>query len=158
MITGGAGGIGMVYAEALASAGASVVVADPDGPAAEHAAKDLTAKGDSAASVHVDVSSSESTHPVSEWDCVMNVNLRDPLLCTQAVRESMTARGGGRIVKGSSAGADMTGGIYGVTKFALHGLTANLAAQPAPGMPADPSRLSPTTSHRQPAQQPQGEP
>jgi NAD(P)-dependent dehydrogenase (short-subunit alcohol dehydrogenase family) len=67
--------------------------------------------------------------PVAEWDRVFNVNLRGPLLCTQAVVESMTARGGGRIINGLSAGAFMAGGIYGVSKFALHSLTANLATE-----------------------------
>jgi NAD(P)-dependent dehydrogenase (short-subunit alcohol dehydrogenase family) len=67
--------------------------------------------------------------PVPDWDRVLNVNLRGPLLCTQAVIESMTARGGGRIVNGLSAGAFMPGGIYGVSKYALHGLTCNLATE-----------------------------
>jgi NAD(P)-dependent dehydrogenase (short-subunit alcohol dehydrogenase family) len=70
--------------------------------------------------------------PVAEWDRVFNVNLRGPLLCTQAVVESMTARGGGRIINGLSAGAFMVGGIYGVSKFALHSLTANLATELGP--------------------------
>ena len=65
--------------------------------------------------------------PVDEWDRVIDVNLRGPLLCTQAVLPAMEARGGGRIVNGLSAGAFMPGGIYGVSKFALHGLTVNLA-------------------------------
>ena len=42
---------------------------------------------------------------------------------------SMTERGGGRIVNGLSAGGFMPGGIYGVSKYALHGLTCNLAAE-----------------------------
>ena len=67
--------------------------------------------------------------PVDQWDRVMNVNLRGPLLCTQAVLPSMEARGGGRIVNGLSAGAFMPGGIYGVSKYALHGLTVNLASE-----------------------------
>jgi NAD(P)-dependent dehydrogenase (short-subunit alcohol dehydrogenase family) len=67
--------------------------------------------------------------PVAEWDRVFNVNLRGPLLCTQAVIDSMTSRGGGRIVNGLSAGAFMAGGIYGVSKLALHSLTANLATE-----------------------------
>ena len=41
----------------------------------------------------------------------------------------MEARGGGRIVNGLSAGGFMPGGIYGVSKFALHGLTINLASE-----------------------------
>src|SRR5205807_1160903 len=64
VITGGAGGIGVVYAQALCEAGASVVVADLDAAAAE-----------------------------------------------------------------GVAGGFMPGGIYGVSKYALHGLTVNLAAE-----------------------------
>jgi NAD(P)-dependent dehydrogenase (short-subunit alcohol dehydrogenase family) len=70
-----------------------------------------------------------SNMPVEEWDRVIDVNLRGPLLCTQAVLQSMTERGGGRIINGLSAGAFTAGGIYGVSKYALHGLTANLASE-----------------------------
>lgn len=70
--------------------------------------------------------------PVEEWNRVIDVNLKGALLCTQAVVPSMTARGGGRIVNGLSAGAFMAGGIYGVSKLALHGLTANLASELGP--------------------------
>jgi NAD(P)-dependent dehydrogenase (short-subunit alcohol dehydrogenase family) len=73
-----------------------------------------------------------SNMPVDEWDKVMNVNLRGPLLCTQAVVPSMTERGGGRIVNGLSAGAFTPGGIYGVSKYALYSLTANLASELGP--------------------------
>ena len=45
VITGGAGGIGVVYAEALADAGASVVIADVDHDAATHTAEALGGKG-----------------------------------------------------------------------------------------------------------------
>jgi NAD(P)-dependent dehydrogenase (short-subunit alcohol dehydrogenase family) len=163
VITGGAGGIGVVYADALCQAGASVVVADLNADAATRTAKELSDKGHRAVPAQVDVSSAESTIamattaveafggidilinnaaimtdlppyglsniPVPEWDRVFNVNLRGPLLCTQAVLESMTARGGGRIINGLSAGAFMAGGIYGVSKYALHSLTANLAME-----------------------------
>ena len=160
VITGGAGGIGVVYAAALAEAGASVVVADVDIKAAKKVADTLGGQGHA---VSVDVRSAESTAamaqsaidtfggidilvnnaaimvdlppfglsnmPLAEWDRVMDVNLRGPLLCTQAVIPAMEARGGGRIVNGLSAGAFMPGGIYGVSKFALHGLTINLASE-----------------------------
>ena len=163
IITGGAGGIGVVYAEALAEAGASVVIADVNVEAARRVAESLSAKGHNAVGVAVDVSSVDSTQamaqaavdayggidilinnaaimvdlppyglsniPVGEWDRVIDVNFRGPLLCTQAVLPAMEARGGGRIVNGLSAGAFMAGGIYGVSKFALHGLTLNLAAE-----------------------------
>ena len=160
VITGGAGGIGVVYAAALAEAGASVVIADVDIKAAKEVADTLGGQGHA---VSVDVRSAESTSamaqaaidtfggidilvnnaaimvdlppyglsnmPLAEWDRVMDVNLRGPLLCTQAVIPAMEARGGGRIVNGLSAGAFMPGGIYGVSKFALHGLTINLASE-----------------------------
>jgi NAD(P)-dependent dehydrogenase (short-subunit alcohol dehydrogenase family) len=163
IVTGGAGDIGAVYAEALCEAGASVVVADINLEAAQRRSDDLKAKGFSAIGVLLDVTSGESAAkmasaaiaaingidilinnaavmtdlpqyglsnmPISDWDRVLNVNLRGPLICTQAVIESMTERGGGRIVNGLSAGAFMPGGIYGVSKYALHGLTCNLATE-----------------------------
>jgi len=163
VITGGAGGIGVVYARALCAAGASVVVADLGADAAEKTAAELVADGYSAVGTEVDVRSAESTKamadaavdafggidilinnaaimtdlppyglpdmPVNDWDRVMNVNFRGPLLCIQAVVPEMDKRGGGRIVNGLSAGAFMAGGIYGVSKYALHGLTINLASE-----------------------------
>jgi NAD(P)-dependent dehydrogenase (short-subunit alcohol dehydrogenase family) len=163
LITGGAGGIGVVYAEALCEAGASVALADLDGAAAQRAADALTVSGKHAIGTPVDVRDVDSVAamaaaatdrfggvdilvnnaaimtdlppyglsnmPVADWDRVMEVNLRGPLLCAQAVVASMTERGGGRIVNGLSAGAFMPGGIYSISKFALHGLTVNLAAE-----------------------------
>jgi NAD(P)-dependent dehydrogenase (short-subunit alcohol dehydrogenase family) len=166
IITGGAGGIGTVYGRALCEAGASVVLADLDESAAQHAADELVAAGHAAIGTAVDVRSADSAKamaqaavdayggidilvnnaaimtdlppfsladmPVGDWDRVMNVNFRGPLLCIQAVVPAMEARGGGRIVNGLSAGGFMPGGIYGVSKFALHGLTINLAAELGP--------------------------
>jgi NAD(P)-dependent dehydrogenase (short-subunit alcohol dehydrogenase family) len=163
VITGGAGGIGVVYAQALCEAGASVLIADLDADAARRTADDLAAKGHATAGTGVDVRSPESASamaqvaldafgsidilvnnaaimtdlppyglgdmPVPDWDRVMSVNLRGPLVCTQAVLPAMAERGGGRIVNGSSAGGFTAGGIYGVSKYALHGLTVNLASE-----------------------------
>ena len=44
----------------------------------------------------------------------------------------MLERGGGRIINGLSAGAFSAGGIYGISKYALHSLTANLASELGP--------------------------
>src|SRR6476659_5923153 len=163
VVTGGAGGIGEVYAEALCGAGASVVIADVNIDAAQHTADTLEGKGFRPIALHLDVTSADSAAqmasatieafggidilinnaavmtnlppyglsnmPVPDWDRVLNVNLRGPLLCAQAVVESMAERGGGRIVNGLSAGGFMPGGIYGVSKYALHGLTINLASE-----------------------------
>ena len=164
VITGGAGGIGVVYAEALAEAGASVVVADLDARRRDGVAEDARGQGprgdrrrrrrpvarsrprrwpqaavDAFGGIDILVNNAAimvdlppyglGNIPVDEWDRVIDVNLRGPLLCTQAVLPAMEARGGGRIVNGLSAGAFMPGGIYGVSKFALHGLTVNLASE-----------------------------
>jgi NAD(P)-dependent dehydrogenase (short-subunit alcohol dehydrogenase family) len=55
VVTGGAGGIGRVYGRALAEAGASVVLADLDGPGAEQEAAKLAAEGYPAIGVRVDI-------------------------------------------------------------------------------------------------------
>jgi NAD(P)-dependent dehydrogenase (short-subunit alcohol dehydrogenase family) len=63
-----------------------------------------------------------------EWfDRVMRVNVLGALHCSAAVRDSMTDRGGGRIINQVSAGAFMAGGIYGASKLALVSATTSLA-------------------------------
>jgi NAD(P)-dependent dehydrogenase (short-subunit alcohol dehydrogenase family) len=63
---------------------------------------------------------------------IVGVNVMGAQICTRAVVHSMLERGGGRIVNGSSAGAFMRGGIYSLTKYALHSLTATLATELGP--------------------------
>jgi NAD(P)-dependent dehydrogenase (short-subunit alcohol dehydrogenase family) len=70
-----------------------------------------------------------SQFPIDWWDRVMAVNVKGPLVCSQAVVPAMRARGGGKIVNISSAGAFSRGGVYGVSKYALVSLTANLAGE-----------------------------
>jgi NAD(P)-dependent dehydrogenase (short-subunit alcohol dehydrogenase family) len=67
--------------------------------------------------------------PVEWFERVMRVNVMGAVVCAKAVVDSMTARGGGRIVNGSSAGGFIAGGIYGISKLALHSVTANLASE-----------------------------
>ena len=55
----GVGGLGVVYARALASEGASVVVADIDGNAAKRTAESIAASGARAIGVRCDVTSNE---------------------------------------------------------------------------------------------------
>lgn len=163
IVTGGAGGIGKVFARALAEAGASVVVTDLDLSGAQAVVGQLTADGHTATAAPLDVTEPDSARaavevaqsayggvdilinsaalmaeiplgPLSEfpldwWDRVIAVNLKGPLVCTQAVVASMTERGGGRIVNMVSAGAFQPSGVYGVSKYALTGLTMNLASQ-----------------------------
>jgi NAD(P)-dependent dehydrogenase (short-subunit alcohol dehydrogenase family) len=59
----------------------------------------------------------------------MAVNVKGPLVCSQAAVPAMVERGGGRIVNIVSAGAFMAGGVYGVSKYALVSVTLNLASQ-----------------------------
>jgi NAD(P)-dependent dehydrogenase (short-subunit alcohol dehydrogenase family) len=60
IVTGGAGGIGQVYARALAEAGAAVVVADLNGEGAREIADRLVKDGHSAIGVQVDVTDPDS--------------------------------------------------------------------------------------------------
>jgi NAD(P)-dependent dehydrogenase (short-subunit alcohol dehydrogenase family) len=66
------------------------------------------------------------------FDFVMRVNVMGAIVCSRAVLDSMISRGGGRIINGSSAGGFNRGGIYGVSKYALHSVTANLAGELGP--------------------------
>lgn len=61
IVTGGGKGIGAVYAENLAIEGAKVVVADIDYKAAKSTASKITAQGNVAISLRVDIADQEST-------------------------------------------------------------------------------------------------
>ncbi|HEU4361346.1 MAG TPA: SDR family oxidoreductase [Mycobacterium sp.] len=66
IVTGSGGGIGQAYAEALARAGAAVVVADINAEAAEGVAKQIVADGGKALAVPVDVSDPESAKAMAD--------------------------------------------------------------------------------------------
>jgi NAD(P)-dependent dehydrogenase (short-subunit alcohol dehydrogenase family) len=66
IVTGGAGGIGRVYARGLAEAGASVVIADMNADLAKEVADALTKDGFSALPVAVDVSDLASAQAMVE--------------------------------------------------------------------------------------------
>ena len=155
LITGAAGGIGSVFARYLAEHGASVVLGDlsegvsdvadgltSGGFAAHGQILDVTAAAERFGGVDILINSAAlmaeipfsplAQYPLDWWDRVMAVNVRGPLVCTQAVVESMVGRGGGRIVNMVSAGAFSPSGMYGVSKYALVGLTMNLASQLGP--------------------------
>lgn len=70
--------------------------------------------------------------PIDWFERAMRVNVMGAVVCSKAVMESMLARGGGRIINGSSAGGFIPGGIYSVTKYALHSVTVNLASELGP--------------------------
>jgi NAD(P)-dependent dehydrogenase (short-subunit alcohol dehydrogenase family) len=66
IVTGSAGGIGQAYAEALAQAGASVVVADIDLDGAEEVAAGIRSAGGDAMAVLVDVSDPASADAMAQ--------------------------------------------------------------------------------------------
>ena len=68
IVTGSAGGIGQAYAEALAAAGASVVVADIDAAKAEAVAAGIRSSGGSALAVAVDVADPASAQAMAAGD------------------------------------------------------------------------------------------
>jgi 3-oxoacyl-[acyl-carrier protein] reductase len=66
IVTGGGKGIGKVYSQEFARAGACVVAADIDGDAAASVAGALTAEGLEAAAVTVDIASEESANAMAQ--------------------------------------------------------------------------------------------
>ncbi|MEX0800177.1 MAG: SDR family NAD(P)-dependent oxidoreductase [Dehalococcoidia bacterium] len=73
--------------------------------------------------------------PLKRWDLVMNVNLRGPVMCTQAFLPAMLEQGSGHIINISSYLAEvMLPGMmsYSVSKIALEKLTQYLAAELQP--------------------------
>jgi len=74
-------------------------------------------------------------YPLRDWDAVLNVNLRAPLMLSQLVLPEMYARKSGAIVNISTVGAKLAFGLSGAytsSKAALIGLTRVMAAESAP--------------------------
>jgi 3-oxoacyl-[acyl-carrier protein] reductase len=134
LVTGGAMGIGLGAATECVTAGARVVIADRDGPAARAAVASLPAG--SAACVECDVGTALGARLMVEcamdtfggldaalanaginrggpllelteeaWDEVLRVNLKAVFLCFQAAARVLVPRGAGSLVAISSIGA-----------------------------------------------------
>jgi len=132
-VTGGAQGIGLCTAEALAEAGARVTIADRDGDALRTALDLLKAKGFDVAGVVLDVTDSARVSEVADatgavdilvnnagiarsetaaedvadehWLNVLDVNLNGTFWCARAFGRHMLAAGKGSIVNvGSMSG------------------------------------------------------
>jgi NAD(P)-dependent dehydrogenase (short-subunit alcohol dehydrogenase family) len=93
LVTGGAGGIGAGIAAVLAEAGATVVIADLNNPAAKRQAETLTTAGHSAGAAHLDLADETSIirccSEVVErygapWVLVNNAGLQDRELLLDA--------------------------------------------------------------------------
>ena len=142
LVTGASRGIGAATAEAVAAAGAHVVLAARDGDALNTVAARIGAAGGRATAVPTDVSRLEdverlfdgvtATGPLAAlvcaagvlepapfadttpqlWQRTLAVNLTGSFLCCRAAFTAMRAAGGGRIVNIASLS-----GVYATEKF-----------------------------------------
>jgi len=130
VVTGGASGIGRATADLFSREGATVVIADKNGNAADEAARQL---GGESTGVRADVSCSEDVRalmalvdarfsrldvlvnnagfgvagtvqnlPEEDWDSLMSVNVRSVFLCSKYAIPIMERLGGGAIVNTGS--------------------------------------------------------
>ncbi len=172
MVTGGAAGIGRATAEVFAAEGAKLAICDVNPEAGEAAAKALGPEASFAqvdvaddasvtgwveatvkryGRIDVLVNNAGITRDAlmlrmkeSDWDLVMNVNLKGAFLCTRAVVRHMAQQRAGRIVNvasvvgvvGNAGQANYVAskaGLIGLTKttareFAARGITVNAVA------------------------------
>jgi 3-oxoacyl-[acyl-carrier protein] reductase len=157
VITGGASGIGLACARALAGEGATVVLADLNAKEAARAAEELAAHYIAAdvtrpeqarrvveetvaraGGLDVLVTCAGAFHStpldrieVEEWDRIQAVNLRGVFLVAQAALDVMIPRRRGRIVTiGSLAGQSgglAAGASYAASKAGVAALTKSIA-------------------------------
>lgn len=162
VVTGAASGIGKAAAEALAAAGASLVVADRNIAAAREVAAGLA----SAIAVEADVTQEDAIEAMfaaapgrvdilvnnaglairrpavelsaADWNTVVDVNMTAVFLCARAAARRMIADGrGGAIVNVASIMGLSGGGLYPnisyqTTKGAVVNMTRALAVEWAP--------------------------
>ncbi len=164
LVTGGSKGLGRAMAQALAAAGADILITSRNRDEAEVAAAAIRgASGRQAFALQADAADRSAVAdmvrhaeaklgkidilvnnagigPVKpaleigdpEWDPVIDINLKGPLLCAQAVAPGMMARKFGRIINvGSILSTTATAGIAGyiASKHGLLGLTRALAIE-----------------------------
>ncbi|KAF1687536.1 3-hydroxybutyrate dehydrogenase [Pseudoxanthomonas broegbernensis] len=150
LITGAASGIGAGIAHALAAAGHHLIVSDLDRDAAEAVAAGIRARGGSAESVALDVTSDASVaaalaalgrpvdvlvnnaglqhvsaleeFPLAKWDFLVQVMLVGVARLTRAVLPGMRERGFGRIVNIGSIHALVASPYKSAYVAAKHGL------------------------------------
>ena len=151
LLTGASGGLGQAMARALAARGARLILtarraevlealaAETGGEARAVDLSDRDAVAElAAASADVDVLVANAALPgsgkldeyeVEQIDRLLDVNLRAPILLSQAMLPGMLARGGGQLVFISSlAGkaSSSSSSLYSATKFGLRGFALGL--------------------------------
>ncbi|MES2488738.1 MAG: SDR family NAD(P)-dependent oxidoreductase [Pseudomonadota bacterium] len=148
LLTGAAGGLGRAIARGLHARGAKLVLSGRNAVALQALANELAAQvitcdlADAAditrmvaAAGDIDVLVANAgiagTAPITDFstaevDQLLDVNLRAPILLSQALIASMKQRGGGHLVFVSSMagkGASPFSGLYSASKFGLRGFT-----------------------------------
>jgi 3-oxoacyl-[acyl-carrier protein] reductase len=159
LITGAGRGIGRAIAETMASQGARVAVTDTDIEAARHVAQALPTRGVAFAMDVTSIEQVRNTveQTVDEfgqldilvnnagyvtfstfedcsealWDRIVDINMKGPFLCAQAVLGHMKSRRSGCIINMSSLAAK-TGGVaagppYAASKAGVSAMTIGLA-------------------------------
>lgn len=159
LITGAGRGIGRAIAETMASQGARVAVTDTDIEAARHVAQALPTRGVAFAMDVTSIGQVRNTvdQTVDEfgqldilvnnagyvtfstfedcsealWDRIVDINMKGPFLCAQAVLWHMKSRRSGCIINMSSLAAK-TGGVaagppYAASKAGVSAMTIGLA-------------------------------
>jgi NAD(P)-dependent dehydrogenase (short-subunit alcohol dehydrogenase family) len=162
VVTGGTSGIGRATAEALARAGALVLISGRSEERGAEVVAAIKAEGGEAEFVRADLESPDDlcalaeraagadilvnnagvypgglTHELSEsvFDQIFAVNVKAPFFLTAAVAPTMVARGGGTIINVTTMAAKlgMAGlGAYGASKAAVALLTKAWAAEYGP--------------------------
>lgn len=141
VVTGGASGIGAAFGRALVAAGATVVLADLDGPGAERTAASMTGPG-TARGATLDVTDAEAVQglvddvvaehgrldllfnnagitfigntedlTLAQWDAIIDVNVRGVVHGVAAAYPQMISQGSGHIVNTASMGGLMAAGL-----------------------------------------------
>jgi NAD(P)-dependent dehydrogenase (short-subunit alcohol dehydrogenase family) len=165
-VTGAASGLGQAVTSALVELGVGVTCIDADVKRLQAHVEELRAEGGEASAAGADVTDGEAIreafasiagHPldglvtcagvqsktpildltVSEWDRVLNINLRGTFLCVQNALRSMIPRERGRIVTiasdtGKRGGGRLAKSAYSASKGGVIAFTRSIARELAP--------------------------